>query len=576
MAGVRNPFHLSLFLLGKRRFHDYADGVRARILISAIVFSFPMPIVNAFHMRDGIGRFPVFAFAALLISLVLLCGLRKRFNIRVSGIIFCLAMELMFVESSVHIGSPSMIIGLVFIPFLAVLLVGSYPAALLLPIPILFAFDIHRLIPFFMTEGLPPFAYERFSPDTVNVIVFVGLLYVAACALERLFLGIFASYRSEKQTARQQIEERKNKEKELADSLRILEAILSAVPVPLFVKDKNLRYSRFSDSLLEYWGIEENVLLGKQTADVFPPETARLLDEADPRQAESDTFQRCSVKFPWSGDGVRDVSIYKTPLKSEEGKLIGLVGVYIDETERIQRERKLESLLDSHRDALALLGHDLRNPLGSFRELVRSMETDMTINPKECHEILSQLSMNLDSLYHLLDDLLDLVKTEEGMMSFNPKILELFFVTEKVIFLSLPQAEQKRITVENTVPSDAEIFADERMLKTLLRNLIGNALKFTPRGGKVSVSSRTSEEGLMLMVNDTGIGMLPSAVRAIFDSGRIRQRRGTDGEPGTGLGLPLCRRLIERHGGHMNIESTEAGGSTFSLFFPGIFVLTLL
>jgi signal transduction histidine kinase len=84
------------------------------------------------------------------------------------------------------------------------------------------------------------------------------------------------------------------------------------------------------------------------------------------------------------------------------------------------------------------------------------------------------------------------------------------------------------------------------------------------------VSSRTSEEGLMLMVNDTGIGMLPSAVRAIFDSGRIRQRRGTDGEPGTGLGLPLCRRLIERHGGHMNIESTEAGGSTFSLFVPGV------
>jgi signal transduction histidine kinase len=125
--------------------------------------------------------------------------------------------------------------------------------------------------------------------------------------------------------------------------------------------------------------------------------------------------------------------------------------------------------------------------------------------------------------------------------------------------------QNKEITIKLQIAEDLTVFADEYMLVCIIRNLVSNAVKFTPKGGIITISAKPdSENQVMIAVEDTGVGMSINIIDQLFNLAVNTNRKGTEGEPTSGLGLILCKELIEKHGGKLSIESQEGKGSTFS------------
>jgi two-component system, sensor histidine kinase and response regulator len=144
-----------------------------------------------------------------------------------------------------------------------------------------------------------------------------------------------------------------------------------------------------------------------------------------------------------------------------------------------------------------------------------------------------------------------------------------FAVVSDTLDLLVPGADAKQIDLLAEVPEIPAVRADRDMLTTVLRNIVSNAIKFTPRGGKVTVTAEHQGESVTVKIADNGIGISPDVLETLFSPAATdRTRRGTEGEEGTGLGLPLCLDLVQRQGGTLTVQSHPGEGSTFLVTLP--------
>jgi len=159
---------------------------------------------------------------------------------------------------------------------------------------------------------------------------------------------------------------------------------------------------------------------------------------------------------------------------------------------------------------------------------------------------------------------------QQGLVLFTPRTIPLPELVEAIITVASEQAKIKEIDLTSNIP-DLSVFADENMLQSVIRNLVSNAIKFTPKGGWVNVSVKTTcDNSVEFSVKDTGIGMIPSMVDDLFRIDFQTNRKGTEGEPSSGLGLIICKDFIKKHGGKIWVESEEGIGSTFLFTLPNI------
>jgi signal transduction histidine kinase len=148
-------------------------------------------------------------------------------------------------------------------------------------------------------------------------------------------------------------------------------------------------------------------------------------------------------------------------------------------------------------------------------------------------------------------------------------MMKLLPIANESISLMVEPAKNKGIDLTCHISDEISVFADNNMLQTVIRNLISNALKFTPKGGTVHLSAEVDEsKTVKISVQDTGIGMNPDRIDKLFRLDVQTNRKGTNGEPSSGLGLLLCKEFVEKHGGSIHIESEEGKGSTFSFTLP--------
>ncbi len=172
-------------------------------------------------------------------------------------------------------------------------------------------------------------------------------------------------------------------------------------------------------------------------------------------------------------------------------------------------------------------------------------------------------------LYGLLENLLEWAKLRQDLLPFNPKIVQLHPLVNESLETITESAANKEIEITNTIPGNTSLLADPRMLQSVIRNLVTNAVKFTPKGGKITLSAKTAtDKSVEISVKDTGIGMNPDMVKNLFQLDQQPKRIGTEGEPSSGLGLILCKEFIEKHGGKLLVESAVGIGSTFSFTIP--------
>jgi CheY-like chemotaxis protein len=154
------------------------------------------------------------------------------------------------------------------------------------------------------------------------------------------------------------------------------------------------------------------------------------------------------------------------------------------------------------------------------------------------------------------------------MISFSPVNINLQRVIEDVKELMSHSANLKEITINNKVRDNEMVFADENMLRTILQNLVSNAIKYTNKGGSIIFDSKLADNVVSVFVTDNGVGIKPEALEKLFDIANIQTTRGTDEEGGTGLGLLICREFVEKHGGKIGAESEPGNGSRFWFSLP--------
>ena len=246
------------------------------------------------------------------------------------------------------------------------------------------------------------------------------------------------------------------------------------------------------------------------------------------------------------------------------------LNIYLQRKELQEQSMKL-SLLNAAKDKFfSIIAHDLRGPFVGFLGLTKIMAEELpSLTLTEMEEIAVSMKKSAVNLFRLLDNLLNWAKMQHGLLPYSPQYLKLFSVISESIQIIDESAKNKIIEIAYDIPPDLVVFADSNLLQTIIRNLVSNALKFTPKGGKIIISAKViDQKKVQLSIKDTGIGMSSAIIDNLFRLDVKTGRKGTEGEPTAGLGLLLCKEFVEKNGGVIWAESVVAEGSTFYFTLP--------
>ncbi|MEI6050814.1 MAG: hybrid sensor histidine kinase/response regulator [Bacteroidota bacterium] len=235
-----------------------------------------------------------------------------------------------------------------------------------------------------------------------------------------------------------------------------------------------------------------------------------------------------------------------------------------------QQRKELQELNATKDKFFSIIAHDLRGPLGGFMRLTEMMaDESISFTPDEKKELILNLSLSARNIFNLLDNLLEWSKMKRGITTFSPQILDLNKIITECLKIVADSVRKKAIEIAVDIPENNEVFADTNMLQTVIRNLVSNAIKFTHREGKVTISAGTDvNNATVIAIKDTGIGLSSIMTDNLFHIDINTNRPGTEGELSTGLGLLLCKEFVEKHGGRIGVESEEGKGSTFYFTIP--------
>lgn len=297
---------------------------------------------------------------------------------------------------------------------------------------------------------------------------------------------------------------------------------------------------------------------------------------ADDQQTTEDQFQQLlDQEIPSKELLLRDQSgqirtydLKAAPFKNGD-RLHGYTFLLTDLTETRQRAVELAELNASKDRLFAIIAHDLRKPALSFRGIGKKI--NHLIEKNDFDRLLSfgnSLENAAFSLNNLLDNLLGWASQQRNMLPYNPQLIDLPEVAQEATNYLTDQAKNKEINLQLILPPGTLVYADPNAVLTIIRNLASNAVKFTERGGTITISAKTSKNNAVLLVSDSGVGIKAEAIPALFDLTNQSKKDGTEGEKGTGIGLHLVKELVLINQGSISVESNLNNGTTFSVTLP--------
>lgn len=222
---------------------------------------------------------------------------------------------------------------------------------------------------------------------------------------------------------------------------------------------------------------------------------------------------------------------------------------------------ELERMNDTHRKLLSVIGHDLRSPLTSLYGLLELSEK-YDLPPEEFKSKLPEVRQGFTSANALLSNLLEWATSQFENNGIKQKVIFLRHVVDQIVENNQQQFDKKGNVVENMIDTTCQVLADENMVRTIIRNLLVNANKFTDQG-RITISNRSVKTMSEICIADTGIGMDEKQVNKMFKWDKRSSTRGTQGERGSGFGLLVSQEFVEKNGGRMWVESTPGKGSYF-------------
>ncbi|WP_265210622.1 PAS domain-containing sensor histidine kinase [Flavobacterium jumunjinense] len=352
-------------------------------------------------------------------------------------------------------------------------------------------------------------------------------------------------------------------------------SILNNIGDPVFVKDDQSRLLIVNDAFTEIFNLHRDEIIGKTLAEEVSPEEQESFLKIDKQVLEDGIENINEEALTIRGGETRTISTRKTRFIDADGKKY-LVGVIHDITERKKSENSLKESekqlkeLNTTKDKLfSIIAHDLRSPFNSiigFSELLTLNSADL--EPEEKEKFCSIINVAAKNTLILLDNLLNWAKSQTGQLRFNPEKVLFSAVILEIITLKKSLTKAKNITLDYSLSDEIEVYADVNMLKTVLRNLISNAIKFTELGGNIRVLATLKDQHVEITISDNGIGMNEEKCKELFKIASNTTTIGTANENGSGLGLVLCKEFVEKNRGTIWVESKEGKGSDFKFTLP--------
>ncbi|MEX2600899.1 MAG: PAS domain-containing sensor histidine kinase [Balneolaceae bacterium] len=360
----------------------------------------------------------------------------------------------------------------------------------------------------------------------------------------------------------------------------LLQNLMNHHPDSIYFKDLESKFTRINHACAIKFGLtKHSEAIGKTDFDFFNREHAenayndeqQIIESGKPLIAKEE-----KELYPGKKERVKWVTTSKLPLYNQNGEIIGTFGISRDITRQKLAEEELRNLnqelseINRYKDKLfSVIAHDLRNPVAGMLGLLNLVHQDFHEIPEEdLAEYIHALRQNAQNTHKLLEDLLAWAGQHSGKYHFSPEKLNLYQITDEVFTNLSPTATEKETPLENLIPGDMEVEADPNMLKTIIRNLANNAIKFSKAGDKITVAAEREDESVRFMVIDRGVGMSEEAQQKVLNKTVTHTTKGTRGESGSGLGLDLCQNFIEKHNGELQIESEQERGSKFIVVLP--------
>ncbi len=233
---------------------------------------------------------------------------------------------------------------------------------------------------------------------------------------------------------------------------------------------------------------------------------------------------------------------------------------------------ELKQLLQLNADKdlfISILAHDLRSPFTALLGLSEVLTEDIRkLDIDEIEDIANNINKSARNSFNLLEDILLWARTQFGKIPFEPQSLSFVDICKDILKTLNSNADIKNITIDYSQVDQLNVFADADMIKTVLRNLVSNAIKFTNKKGTININALQTDSNVTISVSDNGIGIAPDDLTKLFNISEFITTTGTAKETGTGLGLVLCKEFVEKHQGKIWVESEVGKGSDFKFTLP--------
>lgn len=355
----------------------------------------------------------------------------------------------------------------------------------------------------------------------------------------------------------------------------LLNHLMENIPDAIYFKDLESRFIAVSKALVQKHGLKSaDEILGRTDFDFFSEESASKFFESEQSMINTGIPIINEEEMEEWQDGTKTYALgTKMPLKDSRGKTIGTFGISRDITGRKRAEEEIRRINSELRQAnemkdkmISVIAHDLKNPFASILGLSNIIVEDFDeLETGEMRNFITTINDSANHLYRLLEQLLTWTTARDGRMKLQMQTVNMYLVSQRVIRILKPLAEAKEITLVSTILADQVVFGDENMIETILRNLAGNAIKYTSNKGLVKIELAEKQLWSTLVVSDNGIGISRNRLETLFQEDKIQSQLGTGNEKGTGFGLLICKEFATQMGGSITVESEPGAGTRCSV-----------
>ena len=370
--------------------------------------------------------------------------------------------------------------------------------------------------------------------------------------------------------------QQKVKEELIKDSEARFESMANTAPVMIWIADVEGLFSFVNKVWLEYSGKSLGEHLGMNWLKAVHPDDLENLFQTYSNAFRSRNRFTFEFRLKDKSNNYEWMMIKGTPRLSRDNIFMGFIGSCTNINAQKEFEGKIKKVnselveVNAAKDKFfSIISHDLRSPLGGLMQVLEILDESYdSMEDEERINIIKEAAGSSKMVFALMENLLEWSRIQTGKIPYEPEQIEILPMIDQLESLYNQNLKNKMISLKVDIEPGVNAFADIKMTDTILRNLISNAIKFTNKSGSINISSESGDNSIIIKVKDTGVGIDKEYLNKLFKPDSSYSTEGTAHEKGTGLGLTLCKELVEKQGGEIWVESQKGSGSTFSFSLP--------